>query len=184
MGARRLLRRYRALSKADRRLLVRAFVRLIIVDMGLRAFGFRRLVERAGQQCAPANRGVDPRDVLDPTGLRRSRCYARWLEVASRYHVVRARCLHRSIALHRWLCEEGLPSELRIGVLKDGGELKAHAWVELGGHVVNDPPRSVEAFVPLLRLRSVQPFVRSVRTDGTTSSKDPVSTNLRAVTWQ
>jgi hypothetical protein len=69
--------------------------------------------------------------------------------VAARSHVVEARCLHQSLALHAWLRRERLPSELRIGVRKSYDELIAHAWIELGGQVVNDGPDRVAEFSPL-----------------------------------
>jgi hypothetical protein len=97
-----------------------------------------------------------PADVIPgftpaPEELYRARRYAYWLNIASRHHVVRARCLHRSLVLHHWLRRERMPSDLRIGVRKDNGTLKAHAWVELGGRVVSDSPSAVAAFRLLAR---------------------------------
>jgi hypothetical protein len=65
--------------------------------------------------------------------------------------------LQRSLVLNYWLRREGLPSELRIGVRKDGDALKAHAWVELGRHVVNDPVAAVAAFTPLAGSGGLRP---------------------------
>jgi hypothetical protein len=129
-----------ALSAAERRLLVRAFVSLLLVHAGLRLFGLRRLLAWAGR---PAATGVSPAARL------RVRHYARWIDAAARHHFVPSRCLHRSLTLHLWLRREGLPSELRIGVRKAGDALQAHAWVELGGRVVNDRAGAVAPFVPL-----------------------------------
>jgi hypothetical protein len=66
--------------------------------------------------------------------------------MAARHHVVPAHCLHRSLVLHAWLRREGLPSSLRIGVQKANGELRAHAWIELAGQVINDRPAAVAPF--------------------------------------
>ena len=121
------------------RLLVRAFVWLGLVDLGLRVRGLRRLVDLA------------PR--VSPVVVRRLPMhlplYVAALETTAGRHFVRAHCLHKSVALHFWLRREGLPSELRIGVRKESGELRAHAWVTLGDHVVNDDPSAVAAFTPL-----------------------------------
>ncbi len=149
------VRRYLALGRSDRRLLARAFVWLAAIDIALRVAGFRRIVRR--QQRAALSE-----DSASPEALGRAQRYAHWLEVASRRHVVRARCLHRSLVLHRWLCRDGLPHELRIGVRKEGGVLHAHAWVEIGGHAVNELPSALAGFVPLgnphaLRVSSGQP---------------------------
>ena len=140
MGALHAVRRCRGLEGGERRLLARAWVALGIVDIALRVAGFRRVAERAHP---PA------RCTFSGTDLRRAHRYARWLEAASRHHLVRVRCLQRSLVLNYWLRREGLPSELRIGVRKDGDALRAHAWVELGRHVVNDPVAAVAAFTPL-----------------------------------
>jgi hypothetical protein len=136
------VRRYLALERADRRLLARAFVWLAAMDIALRVAGFRQIVQRQ-------RRAALPEDSVSPEALGRAERYAHWLEVASRRHVVRARCLHRSLVLHRWLCQDGLPHQLRIGVRKEGGVLHAHAWVEIGGHAVNELPSTLAAFVPL-----------------------------------
>jgi len=123
---------------------LRAWLTLGIVDLGLRAFGFRRVAARVH---APAYLPVGAGDV------RRAHEYARWLRVAAGRHVVRARCLHQALALHHWLRREGLPSELRIGVRMVDGELRAHAWVELAGHVLDEHPAAVAAFTPLASAR-------------------------------
>jgi hypothetical protein len=85
--------------------------------------------------------------------LIKARCYARWIASAARRQPLRALCLAQSLALHAWLRGEGVPSELRIGVVKADARLAAHAWVELDGVPVNDAPSSVAAFTPLARAR-------------------------------
>jgi hypothetical protein len=143
MSALRRLGRWLALPRDDRRLLTRAVVSLALVDLGLRLLGFRRMVDRSPTPTAPSAPG--------PAEIARARRYAAWLAVASRHHVVRARCLHRALALHGWLRRQGMPSELRIGVRKERGALAAHAWVELAGDVIDDRAEAVAAFVPLAR---------------------------------
>jgi hypothetical protein len=133
-----------ALSSSDRWDLLRAFAWITFVELGLRTVGFQRLVRQA--------RAGSTRQELAGSGSqahRRAHRYAHWIDVAARHHVVEARCLHRSLALHHWLRSEGLPSELRIGVHKAGDELKAHAWIELAGCVINDRPDAVAVFTPL-----------------------------------
>lgn len=139
----RRVRRYMGLPAADRWLLWRAFVALWLVDLRLRFQGFQRVTDDAQRGYMPNGRPVGQGD------LARAQTYARWLEVASRHHVVPARCLHRSLALHRWLLREGVPNELRIGVRKERSALEAHAWIEVAGHVINDSPRAIAGFVPL-----------------------------------
>jgi hypothetical protein len=139
----RPLRRLVALSTAERWLLLRAFAALIATDLALHTSSFHGLIARARNAGAPRQHASNREELL------RAMAYAHWLEVASRYHLVRARCLHRSITLHSWLLREGLSSELKLGVRKEGDELKAHAWVELDGTVVSDEPGSITQFKPL-----------------------------------
>jgi hypothetical protein len=140
----RRIGRFAVLSSSDRWDLLRAFAWITLVDLGLRTVGFQRLVRQA--------RAGSTRPELAESGSqahRRAHRYAHWIDVAARHHLVEARCLHRSLALHHWLRSEGLPSELRIGVHKAGDELKAHAWIELAGCVINDRPDAVAVFTPL-----------------------------------
>jgi hypothetical protein len=55
-------------------------------------------------------------------------------------------CLTRSLVLRWWLRRYGTPSDLRIGVRLEGGELLAHAWVEKDGIPLNDRPDVVERY--------------------------------------
>ncbi len=138
-----ILRRYRSLSHDDRRLLLRAFVALAAVSVELRVRGIQRLAGDTSARPQPRQYAVDPEQ------FRRARQYFRWIESASRRHVLRTRCLHRAIVLHRWLLRDRMPSQLRIGVRKEDRNLTAHAWVEIGGQVVGDPDAHVASFTPL-----------------------------------
>lgn len=57
-----------------------------------------------------------------------------------------------------WLMRRrGLPAQLRIGVRKDDGTLRAHAWVEIRGLVLNDNAeiyRGYTAFARAIELAS------------------------------
>jgi len=135
------IRRYGALGRADRRLLMRAFLGLTLADLSLRSAGFSRLMQRL--RVAPRESGSDSMAAKQPER------YAHWIEVASRHHLVRARCLHRSLVLHQWLLRDGLASQLRIGVRKEGRTLHAHAWVELDGQAIHEHADALAAFTPL-----------------------------------
>ena len=52
----------------------------------------------------------------------------------------RPNCLERSLTLWWLLRRDGIDGELHIGARKEDGQLKAHAWVELRGEVLNDSP--------------------------------------------
>ncbi len=133
-----VLKRLLELDQAERRIVARAFVALGWTSFGLRLRGFRRLFAAIEQ--------IEASLVPSSEDLRRARNYARWIEVASRHHLVRANCLERSLVLHRWLRQERLPSVLRIGVRTDDGKLVAHAWVELATEPLGDRPEAVKSF--------------------------------------
>lgn len=124
-------------------LVLRASADLVRIDFDLRRKGYRKIIAELDQRPASESPVVQPRDV------RRARRYARRIDLASRFSLGRAQCLHRSLVLHHWLRFEGMPSELQIGVRKDGQQIKAHAWVELRGYPVTDPPQTL---VPFARL--------------------------------
>lgn len=64
---------------------------------------------------------------------------------------VRPKCLVRSVALSRLLEQRGIKgSRVRVGVRRVDGDFSAHAWVELGQHVLGDDARNVSSFAQLL----------------------------------
>jgi len=73
---------------------------------------------------------------------------ARVVAAAARNGPFRASCLEQSVALLWLLGRRGIPARLRIGVRKEHEELEAHAWVELGGVVLNDSADVGERYRP------------------------------------
>ncbi|MBK8025736.1 MAG: lasso peptide biosynthesis B2 protein [Chloroflexi bacterium] len=73
---------------------------------------------------------------------------ARMVNAAARRSPYKANCLKRSLALWWLLRRRGIDSELRIGVRKKDNALQAHAWIELGGVVLNDSLNYVRTFTP------------------------------------
>ena len=61
---------------------------------------------------------------------------------------VSALCLPRALAIHAMLRRRGIASRLCLGVARDGQNLIAHAWVEIGETTVNSDP----AFAHFTRL--------------------------------
>jgi hypothetical protein len=47
-----------------------------------------------------------------------------------------ALCLPRALAAHAMLRRRGIASRLCLGVAREGGELAAHAWVEIGNNKI------------------------------------------------
>ena len=66
-----------------------------------------------------------------------SAAHLAWLvEVAGRYTPVTATCLKKALVLSWLLGRRGTRTELRIGVARHEGRLKAHAWLDYDGRVI------------------------------------------------
>jgi hypothetical protein len=70
---------------------------------------------------------------------------------ASRYVLPDKPCLTQALTVQLLLRRKGIPTQLRIGVMKDEEKnLQAHAWVESEGDVVIGGPRSeLKKYKPL-----------------------------------
>src|SRR3954468_21476727 len=113
---------------ADLRACTRAWVLLLAVDLGLRAFSFARLERRIAPR--PAGRAPEEEAVGRLV----------WsVAAAARPHLSPLRCSPRALTLRWLLGRHGILSELKIGVLRQGGALAAHAWVERDGQAIGEP---------------------------------------------
>jgi len=59
----------------------------------------------------------------------------RAVKASSRF-VPRATCLTQAMAARKMLLNHGYNANLRIGVLREDDDLKAHAWLEKDGRVL------------------------------------------------
>jgi hypothetical protein len=55
---------------------------------------------------------------------------------AGAHRRIDAVCLPRALAAHAMLRRRGIPSRLCLGVARDGGDLRAHAWIEVGDRTI------------------------------------------------
>ena len=123
-----VFRRFQSLSRADRRLIVRAALWLGLIRSGLLLVPFRTLLSWA--ETVRGQAGADEDGVV--VGR-----IAWAVVVASRYVPGGGSCLPRALAAAIMLKKTGLPADLRIGIGRGaGGRTEAHAWVESGGRVV------------------------------------------------
>jgi hypothetical protein len=58
------------------------------------------------------------------------------VEVAGRYTPVTATCLKKALVLSWLLARRGTHTEVRIGVARHEGRLKAHAWLDYDGQAI------------------------------------------------
>jgi len=128
------LRRFRKLSRVDRRDLLRAALLLPVISISLRMRGFVRTKNWLQKKYLPQGNQLEtPQDQL------RAVSAARMVRVAGRLGGGRASCLEESLALLWLLGETGIAAELRIGVRKTQEKFEAHAWVEYEGKALNEP---------------------------------------------
>ncbi|MFY9821177.1 MAG: lasso peptide biosynthesis B2 protein [Thermoanaerobaculia bacterium] len=144
MSASSVLRRLRRLNAAEAWALARAWWLLLGIDLGLRLLPFRRLESWLAP--APGKPGKGGADVADPAVVPE----IVWATAAAaRHHLYPMRCLPQALCL-RWLLGRlGIVTELRIGVERRRGDLRAHAWVERDGHPLGEDLRVADHFAPL-----------------------------------
>jgi hypothetical protein len=127
------LRRFRALERPARRLFLRATGVLPLISISLRLRGFRKTQAILQRFLSP------PGEVIDSSTTSPADLTVRMVRAAVRYGVGHPTCLEESLALWWLLGRQGIASELRIGVRKQGDKFEAHAWVEREGAALNEP---------------------------------------------
>lgn len=129
-------RRWRALSAAQRWLLVEAGILLLGAKVAL------PLVRIEPERGTPVDVDNETREA--------ARAIARMVAIASARAPFRVTCLHRTLVLRRLLRARGVPCALRLGVRSWDGAFEAHAWVELAGVPLNDDEAHVARFCALV----------------------------------
>jgi hypothetical protein len=118
---------------------LKAYSTLIHLELYMSRRGFARLYNKVRNcplgACAPASDAIET--ICSAVDLA---CIWYWKEVL---------CLQRSAATASLLKRSGVPAQLVIGVQQM--PFKAHAWVEVGGRVVNDKPYMPEIYTELDR---------------------------------
>lgn len=124
------LAKFSNLTSSERRLLVSALFRLVVVRVGMWVIPLRVLLRRLHKMAVERDRLSDS-NPLPPERI------AWAIRVVSRYLPGTMNCLVQALATQSMLARRGHTARVRIGVAKDeGGQLKAHAWVECEGKIV------------------------------------------------
>jgi hypothetical protein len=119
-------------------LAIEAYCSLVRFDFYLRKKSFRSLYERVHRTpIGIARREAQVRQICQAVDLA---CIWYWKEV---------RCLQRSAAACCLLRRYGIAAEMVIGIRQL--PFRAHAWVEVEGHVVNDRTYMPEVYTVLDR---------------------------------
>ena len=131
-------RRLRRLTVAEAWAFARAWLLLLTADLGLRLLPFQRLE----QWLSPPTRAGAAEETAVPSLV--------WATAAAaRHHLYPMRCLPQALCLRWLLGRHGIAAELRIGVERRRGEMRAHAWVERDGCPVGDGPGVADRYAPL-----------------------------------
>src|SRR5262249_39996878 len=125
------LRKFAALSPAERRLFLGAVSLMAAVRVGLWVLPFARIRGAVSAFGRPrARRGGDP-----PAGR------IVWAVAAAAPLVPRATCLVRALAAQALLARRGYATQLRLGAAGGAGRpFEAHAWIERDGRVLVGGP--------------------------------------------
>ena len=119
-------------------LVFKAYLKLVIFEFYLRRQSFAALYKkvrscRVQQKSSPLI--ATTKDICSAVDLA---CIWYWKQVL---------CLQRSAATVCLLKEYGVPARMVIGTQQM--PFKAHAWVEVDGHIVNDKPYTREMYAVL-----------------------------------
>jgi len=126
--------RFSALERPAQTLFLRALVMLPLVGLSLKFRGFEATRSTLRKGLLPTIQQADS-DFLN----RQVSLTAHMVNAADRHGLVHPSCLVKSLTLWWLLGRQGITSELRVGVRKEGGNLEAHAWVEREGIALNEP---------------------------------------------
>ncbi|MFK0687003.1 lasso peptide biosynthesis B2 protein [Mesorhizobium sp. IMUNJ 23033] len=121
----RNLSRVLSLSGSEMLFLAHCLLVVAAVRLGLTLFSYNRLRRMVTQLDAPHEAGIGD--------LRR----VAWGVAAAARLVPYASCLTQAISGQYILARQGNASKIRIGIERDTGtQLKAHAWLISGNHIV------------------------------------------------
>ncbi len=124
-----MIRRLARISPAERQLLAKCGLTLVVARLGLWLLRFERTRRLLARPQSPHPSAWAPHRVA-------------WAVMAASRLVPVSTCLERSLALERVLRADGHPARLRLGVARGtDAPLTAHAWVESDGAVLLAEPR-------------------------------------------
>jgi hypothetical protein len=116
---------------------LRAAVLLPLLSLSLHLRGFRS-TQGFLQKSLGATTGVLTLEAINE----RVAMTSQMVLAAARNSPIRSTCLERALSLWWLLSRQGISTQFRIGVKKDGEAFGAHAWVERDGKAIGEPEAS------------------------------------------
>ena len=130
------IRRFSELKRPARGLFLQAFVFLPLISISVQWFGFCK-TKALLQHLLSVLYGSQ-----NPDAQARAALTAQMVRAAGHSGIGQPNCLKVSLLLWWLLARQGIASDLRVGVRKDGEKFEAHAWVECAGAALNEPETS------------------------------------------
>jgi Transglutaminase-like superfamily len=137
--------RFWRLSGFERGVVIEATGGLLATWLGLRLTGFRRW-KSVLTWLGPSAIAIAP--LRGASQKESAQVIAQMAAAAARNLFFSTNCLEQSLVLWWLLRRLGIAAALRIGARKEVGRFEAHAWVEVGGAVLNDTNAVHHHFVP------------------------------------
>ncbi len=137
------LRKLVGLKGTDRYLLLRTFLLLGSIRLGLWMLSFQTLQKLLARVSQPETSTVK----LEPLPIGK----IIWaVNLSSRYMPGQVKCLARALTTQVLMKQSNYTAELRIGVAKgESGKLEAHAWIEHQGRVVIGYLQDLSRYTPM-----------------------------------
>jgi len=138
------------LTRGNHRLLIKTFLLLASIRIGLHLLSFKVLMRMIRKACQTDFQSV----VAAPSPVEN---IAQAVDGISRYMPGKTKCLARALTAKVLLHQQGYVPKLQIGVAKsDHGSLEAHAWIEYEGQIVIGNLRDLSRFIPLPSVEGVK----------------------------
>ena len=121
----------------------------LLVEVGLRVLPFNRLMGFI-QKHPTRQLRKEPNEIKSRLAEIR-----RLAEAVFRHYPLNLTCLKKALVLKSLLGRQGMVTDLKIGLKKEGDLLKAHAWLEQDGEIITDAPGMAEEFQSVISLRNL-----------------------------
>jgi len=144
---RQRLQAFRALPLGERMMLIKAAVSFGVIRLLLAGVGFRRVVKLLERRSIQ----------VDVASLPVERIVGLVNSAASAWRA-RDACVPRSVTSWMLLRAAGHDPAIRFGVERDSTQdFAAHAWIELDGRPIGEPPDALQRFTPLVGQNTLRP---------------------------
>lgn len=134
------------LPKMQRHALIKAFLLLGLIRLGLWLVPFRKLYQWLVRWSEPISLPVHP-----PSPSAKPVRLAIWaVETSCIYMPTQPKCLARALAVFFLVRRRGMQPSLKIGVMKSSDQgIAAHAWIEIDGQAVIGELPNLNDYIPL-----------------------------------